>query len=182
MGRGVSYKKIGRVGNARDCSTGCGPWHTRRQAVSLWLCSPRNTGDGLQYHFAKAQCAPPKLKRAVTMWCDNIPIDRLSDSSFWYMLFRPLVVRTHHACVRTQVQCIPYEFNMSDLSACALFLEKHLYAQAISWETLQYIVGEVQYGGKITDDFDRRLFSTFAATPLPSLMSPKRICSVPMYS
>ena len=70
--------------------------------------------------------------------------------------------------------CIPYEFNMSDLSACATFLEKHLYAQAVSWPTLQYIVGEVQYGGKITDDHDRILFTTICQSWLtPTTLSPQ---------
>jgi dynein heavy chain len=58
--------------------------------------------------------------------------------------------------------CIPYEYNTNDLSACIMFLEKHLYAGPISWPTVQYMVSEVQYGGKITDDFDRRLFNTYA--------------------
>jgi dynein heavy chain len=63
---------------------------------------------------------------------------------------------------------------MSDLSACARFLEKHLYAQAVSWPTLQYIVGEVQYGGKITDDSDRRQFMTFCQAWLtPTTLSPQ---------
>jgi dynein heavy chain, axonemal len=69
--------------------------------------------------------------------------------------------------------CIPYEFNASDLGACSTFLEKHLYSQQISWPTLQYIVSEVQYGGKITDDMDRRLFSTYAEAWLtPSTLAP----------
>ncbi len=32
-----------------------------------------------------------------------------------------------------------------------MFLEKHMYAGPISRPTLQYMVTEVQYGGKITD-------------------------------
>jgi dynein heavy chain, axonemal len=58
--------------------------------------------------------------------------------------------------------CIPYEYNSGDLQACIMFLERHLYAGVISWPTVQYMVAEVQYGGKITDDLDRRLFSTYA--------------------
>jgi dynein heavy chain len=57
--------------------------------------------------------------------------------------------------------CIPYEYNNGDLQACITFLERHLYAGVISWPTLQYMVAEAQYGGKITDDEDRRLFSTY---------------------
>ncbi|CAK9062635.1 Dynein axonemal heavy chain 8 (Axonemal beta dynein heavy chain 8) (Ciliary dynein heavy chain 8) [Durusdinium trenchii] len=64
--------------------------------------------------------------------------------------------------------CIPYEYNNSDLDACLLFLEKHVSAtivagQPISWVTVQYMVAEAQYGGRITDDLDRELFNTYAA-------------------
>ena len=44
-----------------------------------------------------------------------------------------------------------------------LFLEKHLYNGPISWPTVRYMVCDVQYGGKITDSLDRRLFSLYAA-------------------
>ena len=56
---------------------------------------------------------------------------------------------------------IPYEFNNGDLTACILFLEKHLYNGSISWPTFQYMVAEAQYGGKITDSLDRRLFKCY---------------------
>ena len=54
--------------------------------------------------------------------------------------------------------CIPYEYNNGDLQSCILFLEKHLYNGPISWGTFQYMVAAVQYGGKITDSLDVRLF------------------------
>jgi len=40
-------------------------------------------------------------------------------------------------------------------------LEKHLYNGEISWGTFQYMVSDVQYGGKITDSLDVRLFRTY---------------------
>lgn len=62
--------------------------------------------------------------------------------------------------------CIPYEFNQSDLEASLTMLEKHFFnsANGLSWPTIQYMVCEVQYGGRITDDFDRILFNTFGDT------------------
>eukprot|EP00937_MAST-01D_sp_MAST-1D-sp2_P000194 g194.t1 len=57
--------------------------------------------------------------------------------------------------------CIPYEYNTGDLTTCIQFLEKHLYVGDISWPTVQYMVCEAIYGGKITDDLDRRLFLLF---------------------
>ena len=58
--------------------------------------------------------------------------------------------------------CVPYEYNASDLEACLNFIEKHLTStitvgQPLSWITIQYMVAEVQYGGRITDDLDREL-------------------------
>jgi len=64
--------------------------------------------------------------------------------------------------------CIPYEFNNADLEASLLYIDKHLTLSAAinipySWKAMQYMVCEVQYGGRITDDLDRMMFSTYGA-------------------
>jgi dynein heavy chain len=60
--------------------------------------------------------------------------------------------------------CIPYEYNTGDQEASLTFLEKHSFsAQGLNWETIQYMLCEAQYGGRITDDFDRTLFQTFGS-------------------
>lgn len=68
--------------------------------------------------------------------------------------------------------CIPYEFNNSDLEASLCFVEKYLgnlmsgptsnnQSLPISTTVIKYMVCEVQYGGRITDDLDRELFIAF---------------------
>ena len=112
---------------------------------------------------------PPKglragLSRSYTVMVDQDRLERI-ETSTWRALLYTLCFM--HSVVQERRKfgplgwSVPYEFNDGDLNASIMFLEKHIESGPLSWTTLQYMVGEVQYGGRITDNHDRRLFAAY---------------------
>ena len=72
--------------------------------------------------------------------------------------------------------CIPYDFNNSDYLLAADILNDYLASpqargvpppgggepvRRTPWDAIRYLIAEVTYGGRVTDDLDRRLVSTY---------------------
>merc|ERR1719230_2432811 len=60
---------------------------------------------------------------------------------------------------------IPYDFNDSDFEVSELCLRLYLdeYDET-PWDALKYLISEINYGGRVTDDLDRRLMNVYMAS------------------
>jgi len=62
---------------------------------------------------------------------------------------------------------VQYDFNDGDFRISwrliQLYLNKAIETNSdvLPWETLRYLIGESMYGGRVTDDWDRRVLNTY---------------------
>lgn len=89
--------------------------------------------------------------------------------------YRPLlyVLAFFHAVVQERGKYgkigwnVKYDFNDSDLKVSQTILATYLIKATaegsgkLPWSTLKYLVGNVIYGGRVTDDYDRRVVQTY---------------------
>merc|ERR1719399_1029830 len=107
--------------------------------------------------------------------------EQLSDSSkeqAWRRL--QFGLKFFHAVVQERRKFGPlgfnirYEFNDSDMETSTTITHNMLELEGdIPWDTLLFVIGHINYGGRVTDDWDRRcLLSVLAKFVTPNILDP----------
>lgn len=116
---------------------------------------------------------PDGLRLNMKAIVNKISDEQLQDCNHY--AFRPLiyVISFFHAIVLDRRKFgkigwnVSYDFNESDfrisIKLLNLYQNKSLVNgdDTIPWASLKYLVGEAMYGGRVTDDFDRRVLTTY---------------------
>jgi len=141
----------------------------------LWLTTeptPRFPVGILQRSFKVVTEPPNGLKLNLRQTYTKIrstTMQECSHSAYPELLF---VLAFFHAVVQERRKYgkigwnIPYDFNESDFGVCMnlmqVYLDKSLEIDGrIPWSSLKYLIGEVMYGGRAIDNFDRRIINTY---------------------
>ncbi|XP_068013204.1 dynein axonemal heavy chain 10, partial [Melanerpes formicivorus] len=142
----------------------------------LWLTTEPTKGFpiGILQKSLKVVTEPPnglKLNMRATYF--KIPQEALQQCP--HPAFKPLVyvLAFFHAVVQERRKFgkvgwnVPYDFNESDFQVCMEILNTYLTKafqqndDEIPWNSLKYLIGEVMYGGRAIDSFDRRILTVY---------------------
>ncbi|CAD7947894.1 unnamed protein product [Amoebophrya sp. A25] len=141
----------------------------------LWLTTMPidNFPMGILQKSLKVVTEPPDgLKLNMKQTYTKLSDEDLNQCPHW--AWKPLVyvLAFFHAIVQDRRKFgkigwnVAYDFNESDLmisnKLTALYLQKSFDQGAvIPWDTLRYLIGEAMYGGRVTDNYDRRVLNTY---------------------
>eukprot|EP00003_Mantamonas_plastica_P006673 TRINITY_DN1548_c0_g5_i2.p1 TRINITY_DN1548_c0_g5~~TRINITY_DN1548_c0_g5_i2.p1 ORF type:complete len:3052 (-),score=1213.08 TRINITY_DN1548_c0_g5_i2:66-8516(-) len=142
----------------------------------LWLTTEptKEFPVGILQRSLKVVTEPPNgLRQNMEQSYSRITDDDLNACP--HPVFKPLVyvLSFFHAIVQDRRKYgkvgwnISYDFNESDFSTSLLLMNTYLTKawvnkdSAIPWGSLRYLIGEAMYGGRVTDDLDRRILMCY---------------------
>uniref|UniRef100_H9GM01 Dynein axonemal heavy chain 10 n=1 Tax=Anolis carolinensis TaxID=28377 RepID=H9GM01_ANOCA len=142
----------------------------------LWLTTDPTKGFpiGILQKSLKVVTEPPnglKLNmRATYFKISNEALEQCPHPAFMSLVY---VLAFFHAVVQERRKFgkigwnVPYDFNESDFQVCMEILNTYLTKafqqndDRIPWGSLKYLIGEVMYGGRAIDSFDRRILTIY---------------------
>jgi hypothetical protein len=156
--------------------------HNRFRLILVTMSSPEFP-IGLLYQGTKLIYEIPKgMRENVMRICNGMNADEYNLGTI-SPIEKQLTFNLafFHAVVLERLQFgsigwnIPYEFNPSDFSIS----KKHLHlflseSTDVPYEALNYVIGELNYGGRVTDPWDRRLLLSILAQYFSMKFSNKR--------
>jgi dynein heavy chain len=121
-----------------------------KSGIKVTIESPRGLKNNLKQNFATGGIVSKRL------------FDSQDNGPHWKRLLFSLGFI--HALIHERKKFgplgwnLPYEFNNSDLEVAILQLQNvlSLNKTSVAFDVLKYICGEIIYGGRVTDDYDRR--------------------------
>jgi len=157
-----------RIENIRDGTTSMNP------SFRLWL----STNPDPKFPIMILQCGvkmttepPSGLRANLTRMINLVSVERFERCEkkqkykpllFCLCWFHSLLIERRK--FRNLGFNIPYEFNESDFLISEDVLGIYIDAyEKTPWDALQYLIADANYGGRITDDFDRRLVRVYIA-------------------
>jgi len=140
--------------------------------LRLWLSSAPSSAFpiGILQKGLKMTTEPPKgLKANMTRLVNNISEAKFASSQrpdkykklLYSMCWFHAVLVDRRKFLNLGWN-IPYDFNDSDFEVSELCLRLYLdeYDET-PWDALKYLISEINYGGRVTDDLDRRLMNVY---------------------
>ncbi|GAB1598225.1 dynein axonemal heavy chain 10 isoform X2 [Argonauta hians] len=127
----------------------------------------------LQRTFQVVTEPPNGLKLNLRGTYHKIPSAALTECSHTAFSSLVFVLAFFHAVVQERRKYgkvgwnVSYDFNESDFRVCMQILNTYLTKSLeqgdpkIPWSSLKYLIGEVMYGGRAIDNFDRRILNTY---------------------
>ena len=142
----------------------------------LWLTSdPTDKFPvGLLQRAKKVVTEPPSgLQLNMKQSFASITEDQFNECEHY--AFQPLVyvLSFFHAVIQERRKYgkigwnVPYDFNHSDFTVSMKLMSTYLTKAhdnndpLIPWGSLRYLIGEAMYGGRVTDNYDRRILMTY---------------------
>ncbi|KAH9262352.1 hypothetical protein BASA82_000599, partial [Batrachochytrium salamandrivorans] len=132
-----------------------------RKQDEFTFCVSNTNSSGFDYHPALSEVNPPKLKRAMSICFEHVPLQRLMDSSFWFMLFRPMVFPHETNGAKYLYETLFPYLNQRPVSANAVRQPDTVLREQDEWKT--------PAGVKPPAPPVQQVFKPDTMAPLPSL-------------